>query len=63
MRLAHHILVLTKGLEGRVYDELFVRGEYPSDPPIYVNATCATDPGDAPSGGSNPFIVVGAPPL
>ena len=60
--LAHHILVLTKG-SGRVYDELFVRGEYPSDPPIYVNATSATDPADAPPGGSNPFIVIGAPPL
>jgi phytoene desaturase len=60
--LAHHILVLTRG-SGRVYDELFVRGQYPSDPPIYVNATCVTDPGDAPPGGSNPFIVVGAPPL
>jgi phytoene desaturase len=60
--LAHHILVLTEG-SGRVYDELFVGGEYPSDPPIYVNATCSTDPSDAPPGGSNPFIVVGAPPL
>lgn len=60
--LAHHILVLTKG-SGRVYDELFVRGEYPSDPPIYVNATSVTDPSDAPTGGSNPFIVIGAPPL
>ena len=60
--LAHHLLVLTKG-SGRVYDELFLRGEYPSDPPIYVNATSVTDPSDAPVGGSNPFIVVGAPPL
>ncbi len=60
--LAHHILVLTEG-SGRVYDELFLRGEYTSDPPIYVNATCVTDPTDAPPGGSNPFVVVGAPPL
>jgi phytoene desaturase len=60
--LAHHILVLTKG-SGRVYHELFVKGEYPSDPPIYVNATSVTDPADAPPGGSNPFIVIGAPPL
>lgn len=60
--LAHHLLVLTKGSD-RVYEELFVRGEYPEDPPIYVNATSRTDPDDSPSGGSNPFIVVGAPPL
>ncbi len=60
--LAHHVLVLTKG-SASVYDELFVRGEYPEDPPIYVNSTSVTDPGDAPTGGSNPFIVVGAPAL
>jgi len=60
--LAHHILVLTEG-SSRVYDELFLRGEYTSDPPIYANVTCVTDPSDAPSGCSNPFLVVGAPPL
>ncbi len=60
--LAHHILVLTKG-SGRVYDELFVKGQYTSDPPIYVNVTSTTDPSDAPEGCSNPFIVIGAPPL
>ena len=60
--LAHHVLVLTEG-SNRVYDELFVNGQYTTDPPIYVNATCVTDPDDAPSGQSNPFIVVGAPPL
>lgn len=59
---AHHLLVLTKG-SGRVYEELFGRGEYPSDPPLYVNVTSVTDPADAPAGGSNPFLVVGAPPL
>jgi phytoene desaturase len=60
--LAHHILVLTRG-SSRVYDELFVRGEYTSDPPIYANVTSETDPDDAPIGGSNPFVVVGAPPF
>lgn len=60
--LAHHILVLTKG-SGKVYDELFERGVFAEDPPIYVNGTSVTDPGDAPPGGSNPFVVVGAPPM
>ncbi|HEU5117391.1 MAG TPA: phytoene desaturase family protein, partial [Isosphaeraceae bacterium] len=60
-RLAHHMLVLTSGSD-RVYEELFERGEYPSDPPLYLNVTSETDPGDAPEGGSNPFLVVGAPP-
>lgn len=61
-QLAHHLLVLTKG-SANVYDELFVRNEYPADPPIYLNATSVTDPSDAPPGQSNPFIVIGAPPL
>lgn len=60
--LAHHMLVLTKG-SSRVYQELFVESQYPSDPPIYVNATSVSEPTDAPEGGSNPFVVVGAPPL
>ena len=60
--LAHHVLVLTKGSD-RVYDELFEKGEFTSDPPIYVNATSVTDPADAPLGGSNPFVVVGAPAM
>ncbi len=59
---AHHVLVLTEG-SNRVYDELFINGQYTSDPPIYVNVTSVTDPSDAPSGQSNPFIVVGAPAL
>ena len=60
--LSHHLLVLTEG-SGRVYRELFEENAYPSDPPLYVNATSTTDPSDAPPGGSNPFLVVGAPPL
>jgi phytoene desaturase len=60
--LAHHVLILTPGSE-RVYDEIFVRGVYSSDPPLYLNVTSVTDPDDAPPGGCNPFLVVGAPPL
>jgi phytoene desaturase len=59
---AHHLLVLTEG-SNRVYHELYERGEFPTDPPLYVNVTSATDPGDAPPGGSNPFVVVGAPAI
>ena len=59
---AHHLLVLTEGSK-RVYDELFERNEYPGDPPLYLNVTSTTDRADAPAGGSNPFLVVGAPPL
>lgn len=58
----HHLLMLTQGSH-RVYDEIFLRGEYPSDPPLYLNTTSVTAPGDAPAGGSNPFLVVGAPAL
>lgn len=59
---AHHLLVLTEG-SGRVYDEVYERGEFPSDPPLYVNVTSVTDPDDAPEGKSNPFIVIGAPAM
>lgn len=58
--LAHHLLVFTEGTD-RVYDEVYKRGIHPTDPPIYVNTTSATDPGDAPAGCSNPFVVVNAP--
>ena len=60
--LAHHVLMLTPG-SGRVYDELYVKSVYTSDPPIYLNVTSVTDPSDAPEGSCNPFIVVGAPSL
>ncbi len=59
---AHHLLLLTPG-SSRVYDELFGQGRYPADPPIYANVTSITDPADAPAGGCNPFLVIGAPPL
>lgn len=60
--LPHHLVVLTRGSE-TVYRELYVDRVYPADPPIYVNTTSRTDPRDAPPGGSNPFVVVGAPAL
>ena len=56
------MILLTEG-SNRVYDEIFVEKRYPSDPAIYLNVTSETDPGDAQAGGSNPFIVVGIPPL
>lgn len=60
--LGHHLLVLTPGA-ARSFDEIFRRGIYPTDPPIYVNTTSVTTASDAPEGGSNPFIVIGAPPM
>lgn len=59
---AHHVLVLTKG-SANVYEEVYVWNDYPADPPIYVNTTSVTDSSDAPEGQSNPFVVIGAPPL
>lgn len=58
----HHVLVLTPG-SGNVYRELYDEGVFAADPPIYANVTSVTDPSDAPEGCSNPFLVVGAPPL
>ncbi len=53
-RLAHHMLVLTSGSD-RVYEELFERGEFPSDPPLYLNVTSETDQADAIEGGRTRF--------
>jgi phytoene desaturase len=61
-RLAHHLIVLTRGSEN-VYDEVYLRGEYPADPPLYINSTSVTDPADAPEGGSNPFVVLSVPSI
>lgn len=60
--MAHHMILLTKG-SNQVYDEIFVQKTYPKDPAIYINVTSETDPGDATANGSNPFIVVGIPPI
>jgi phytoene desaturase len=60
--LDHHLLVMTEGAE-RSYDEIFRQGIYPTDPPIYVNTTSQTESDDAIPGGSNPFIVIGAPAI
>ncbi len=61
-RLGHHLLVMTSDAS-TAFDEVFRKGAYPTDPPIYVNTTSATCPDDAPPGGSNPFLVIGAPPF
>lgn len=60
--LAHHMILLTNG-SNNVYEEIFVEKKYPDDPAIYINVTSETDPDDASSEGSNPFIVVGIPPI
>lgn len=60
--LAHHMILLTEG-SNNVYNDIFVDRRYPPDPAIYLNVTSVTDAEDAPSGGCNPFIVVGIPPF
>jgi len=60
--LSHHLLTLTPGSQ-QVYRQIYHEHRYPDDPPLYVNTTSVTDPGDAPPGGSNPFMVINIPPL
>lgn len=60
--LAHHMILLTNG-SNNVYEEIFVEKKYPDDPAIYINVTSETDPDDAAKDCSNPFIVVGIPPI
>lgn len=60
--LAHHMILLTEG-SNNVYNEIFIDKRYPADPAIYLNVTSETDLADAPTGCSNPFVVIGIPPF
>jgi phytoene dehydrogenase-like protein len=43
------------------FDDLFVARRPVADPTLYVSASCATDPGAAPAGGENWFVLANAP--
>ena len=58
--LRHHNFVV--GHDMRIgCDDLFVRHRMPEDPPFYLVASSRTDPGQAPPGGENLFVLVLAP--
>jgi len=60
--LAHHNVFFSGDYE-REFRALFERGETAADPTVYVSVSAHSDPGQAPAGGSNLFVLVNAPPV
>jgi phytoene desaturase len=61
-QLGHHNIFFSRDYANE-FDEIFNKHHYPSDPTIYISNTSASDPDDAPKGGSNLFVLVNVPPL
>ena len=60
--LAHHNIFFSSNYR-REFDEIFHQGVPPSEPTIYVVITARSDPGHAPEGCENWFVLVNAPAL
>jgi phytoene desaturase len=60
--LAHHNIFFSSDYR-REFDEIFHQGIPPSEPTIYVVITARSDPGHAPEGCENWFVLVNAPAL
>lgn len=58
--LAHHNIFFSSDYP-REFHEIFREGHPPSDPTVYVAITSRTDPGHAPAGMENWFVLVNAP--
>lgn len=61
-QLKHHNIFFSDDYE-KEFEDIFNKKLMPEDPTIYVANTSATDPGDAPDGCANLFILVNAPYL
>ena len=60
-RLAHHTVVFPERY-GEEFDAI-AAGDHPHDPTLYLNVTSRGEPGDAPAGGENRFVMANAPAL
>jgi phytoene desaturase len=60
--LVHHEVRFPADPDGE-FDDVFRARVLPRDPTVYVSASCASDPGDAPAGAENWFVLVNAPAL
>lgn len=60
--LSHHNIFFSDDY-WREFDAIFNKKVMPKDPTIYIANTSASDPGHAPQGGSNLFVLVNAPYL
>lgn len=61
-QLCHHNIFFPNNYQ-KEFDDIFREKQLPSDPTIYIANTSYSDPSDAPTGGSNLFILVNAPYL
>ncbi|MDE1170368.1 MAG: phytoene desaturase family protein [Verrucomicrobium sp.] len=61
-QLRHHNLFFSDDYRAE-FDDLFIRRRLPEDPSLYVALTARTDPGDAPEGCDNYFVLANAPAL
>ncbi|SHF86189.1 phytoene desaturase [Fodinibius roseus] len=61
-QLSHHTIFFS-GDYRREFTQIFEHQMMPDDPTIYVANTSHSDPGHAPGGGSNLFVLVNAPYL
>ena len=60
--LAHHNIFFSSAYR-REFADIFERGVPPEEPTVYVAITSKTDPGHAPAGHENWFVLVNAPAL
>ncbi len=60
--LAHHNIFFAPDYR-REFDDIFRRGQPPTNPTVYVAITSKTDPQHAPEGSENWFVLVNAPAL
>jgi phytoene desaturase len=58
--LVHHAIAFPADYDAE-FDDVFVHRRPVRDPTVYVSASCATDPAEAPAGAENWFVLVNAP--
>jgi phytoene dehydrogenase-like protein len=58
--LVHHEIRFPADYDAE-FDDLFGARRAPRDPTLYLSASCATDPGEAPADGVNLFVLANAP--
>ncbi len=58
--LVHHAITFPADYDAE-FDDVFVARRLVRDPTLYVSASCATDPSQAPAGCENWFVLVNAP--
>ena len=60
--LVHHAIAFPADYDAE-FDDVFVHRRPVRDPTIYISASCATDPSEAPADSENWFVLVNAPAI